>query len=299
MVDSVTKAFVQQFNDNIIMLAEQKDSRLRDTVTFKAMQGTSAFFERLGGVSMAPITSRYQATQYSDIEHSRRRVDANGFAVTLPMDPQDDVRMLIDPKNAYVQRMAAAFGRKIDDVIIAAATGTAVTVTSSLAGTTGTAAFAAANIVDDDFSVTDSNLSIEKVIEAKRILKKNEVSMDEPMVLVLNASAEAALLNTVKATSRDYGVTRLDTGEVSLLLGFHVIRSERLLGTADGTGTDPVLCLAYSRDAIGLAMNMDLRTHIGENPERRYIWQAHMECSLGAVRIQEEPIIAIQCVQAS
>jgi hypothetical protein len=299
MVDSVDKAFVQQFNDNLILLAEQKESRLRDTVTFKPLVGTSAYFERLGGVAMEPILSRYQPTQYSDIEHSRRRVDANGFAVTLPLDPQDDVRMLIDPKNAYCQRMASAFGRKIDDVIIAAATGTAVTVTSSLAGTTGTASFAAGNIVDDDFSVTDSNLSIEKVIEAKRLLKKNEVNMDQPMVLVLNASAEAALLNTVKATSRDYGVTRLDTGEVSLLLGFRVIRSERILGTANGTDADPVLCLAYSRDAIGLAMNMDLRTKIGENPERRYVWQAHMEASLGAVRIQEEPIVSIQCVQAS
>ncbi len=299
MVDSVTKAFVQQFNDNIIMLAEQKESRLRDTVTFKPLVGTSAYFERLGGVDMEPILSRYQPTQYSDIEHSRRRVDANGFALTLPLDPQDEVRMLIDPKNAYAQRMASAFGRKIDDVIIAAATGTAVTVTSSLAGTTGTASFASGNIISEDFGTANSDLSIEKVIEAKRLLKKNEVNMDEPMVLVLNASAEAALLNTVKVTSRDYGLTRLDTGEVSLLLGFRVIRSERILGTADGTDTDPKLCLAYSRDAIGLAMNMDLRTKIGENPERRYIWQAHTEASLGAVRIQEEPIVSIKCVQAS
>lgn len=298
MVDSVTKAFVQQFNDNLVMLAEQKMSRLRDTVQFKPLTGTSAYFERLGGTDMEAILSRYQATTYNDIEHSRRRVDANGFRNVLPLDSQDEVRMLIDPRNAYAQRQAGALGRKIDDVILAAATGSAVTVTSSLSGSTGTASFASGNIIDEDFGTANSDLTIEKVIEAKRILKKNEVSMDEPMVLVLNASAEAALLNTVKVTSRDYGITRLESGEVNLLLGFRVIRSERILGSLSSE-SDPKLCLAYTRDAIGLAMNMDLRTRIGENPANNYTWQSLIETSLGAVRIQEEPIVAIQCYQTA
>lgn len=298
MVDSVTKAFVQQFNDNLIMLAEQKSSRLRDTVTFKPLVGTSAYFERLGGTSMSPILSRYQATVYSDIEHSRRRADANGFAVTLPLDPQDEVRMLIDPKNAYTQRMASAYGRKIDDIILAAATGVAITVTDSLSGSTGTAAMLAGNIIGEDFGASNSDLNLSKIIEAKRILKKNEVDIDQPLFLVINASAEAALLADTKVTSRDFGLTRLDTGEVSSILGFKVIRSERILGSLSSE-TDPKLCVAFTRDAIGLAMNMDLRTRIGENPERRYTWQAHMEASLGAVRVQDEAVVSIECYQTA
>ena len=298
MVDSVTKAFVQQFNDNIIMLAEQKGSRLRDTVAFKDVRGEAAHFERLGSIDPVPLVTRHGNTPINDIEHTRRRVVLNPFEAGLILDPQDEVRMLIDPKSAYAEKMANGFGRKIDDVIIAAATGTATTVTSSLAGTTGTASMLAGNIIGEDFGTANSDLTIEKVIEAKRILKKNEVDMDEPMYLVLNASAEASLLNTVKATSRDYGVTRLETGEVSLLLGFKVLRSERILG-ALSSESDPKLCLAYSRSAIALAMNMDVRTNIAQNPERRHAWQVYMQMSLGAVRLEEEKVVSIECYQTA
>ena len=51
------------------------------------------------------------------------------------IDDQDKIRMLIDPTSTYAKAAAAAIGRKMDDVIIAALGGTAKT---GSAGSTST-----------------------------------------------------------------------------------------------------------------------------------------------------------------
>lgn len=300
MSSQITVAFVQQFSDNLIMLAQQKGSRLRDAVLNKVVTGDAAYFERIGLVAAIQKTARHMDSPQLDTPHSRRRVSLNDYVWGDLIDKEDELRMLIDPQSAYAMSGGFALGRAIDDVIIAAATGSATSVTSSLSASTSSVSFTAGNIVDDDFGTTNSNLTIPKLIEARRILQKNNVDMDEQMTCVVNASALASLLNTTQVTSADFNTVKaLVSGNIDTFLGCKFIHTERLSGTADGTDTDPVLVLMFTKSALGLAIGRDITVRVQERPDKNFATYVHAAMSIGATRIEEEKIVSIQCIQAA
>ena len=74
MSTQITTAFVQQYRSNLLILAQQKGSRLRNTVRTESVNGTSAFFDRLGATAAVQRTTRHGDTPLIDTPHSRRRV---------------------------------------------------------------------------------------------------------------------------------------------------------------------------------------------------------------------------------
>lgn len=297
MSTEVNKAFVQQFRNNLIHLAQQKGSRLRDTVMSRSVTGKYDHFDRLGAVSAQLRTSRHGDTPQIDTPHSRRRVGLNDYEWADLIDRQDEVRMLIDPKSDYARAGANALGRAIDDVIIAAAIGNA----SSIDATDASAnvAFDTGMIVDEDFGSADSNLTFEKLNEAKRLLTKNDID-DEPLVCVYNASALHSLLLESEVQSIDTNTVRaLVAGDVDTFMGFKFVRTERITGTADGTDTDPKIALCYAKSAIGLSIGDDVKVRVDPRVDKSYSTQVYASMSIGAVRIEEEKIAQIQMVQSA
>lgn len=302
MSQQITQAMVQQFSDNLIMLSQQKGSRLRDAVTSKVITGNAAYFERLGPTEVLLRTSRHSQSPQVDTAHSRRMVTINSYEWGDTIDKQDEIRILINPEGAYSMNAAYAFGRKMDDLIIAAATGNSTSVSSSLPnGDNRTnVALPAGQTIDDDFGTTDSNLTVAKLIEARRILAKNDVDENEPLTIVVNASAIASLLNTTQVTSSDYNtVQALVKGNINTFMGFNFVRTERLLGTADGTDADPKLVLVMAKSGMGLAIGRDVQVRVAERADLSFATYVYGSMDIGAVRIEEEKVVAIQCVQAA
>jgi hypothetical protein len=89
------------------------------------------------------------------------------------------------------------------------------------------------------------------------------------------------------------------SGELPFWAGFNIIHTERLLGTADGTDADPVLCLAFAKSALGLAMGQNINVRMSERADKSYSTQVFASATFGATRIEEEKIVQIQCVQAA
>ncbi len=293
----INKAFVQQFKDNLIMLSQQKGSRLLSSVMVNKVVGKFDHFERLGATSAVERTSRHGDTPIIDTPHSRRRVVLRDFEWADLIDKQDEVRMLINPRSNYARAGAWALGRKMDDLILAAATGSAASIDA--ADASSGIALPAGQIIDEDFAAADSNLTVEKLIEAGRILDSNDVDPDEERFIVYNASAKASLLNTTEVTSSDFNsVKALTEGRIDTFMGFKFIRVERLLGTADGTDTDPVKVLAYTRSAIGYGMGMDINVRVSERDDKSYSTQVYASMTGEAVRVEDEKVVEIQCVQA-
>lgn len=302
MSNEITKAQVQQFSDNLIMLAQQKGSKLRDRVMSKVVTGNAAYFERLGPTDVILRTSRHSPSPMVETPHSRRMVVINSYEWGDAIDKQDEVRMLIDPKGPYSQNAAMAFGRKIDDLIIAAATGSSTSVSSSLPnGDNRTSvSLPSSQKVDEDFGTSNSNMTIAKLIEARRILAHNDIDESEEMTLVLNASALAALLNTTQATSSDFNTVKaLVKGELDTFMGFKFVRTERILGTADGTDSDPKLCLAFARSGLALAIGRDVNVRVAERADLGFTTYVYGSMDLGSTRVEEEKVVQIECVQSA
>ena len=285
MSTEITTAFVEQYKSNVFHLAQQKGSRLRNAVKTENVTGKAHFFERIGSTAAEKRTSRHSDTPRMDTPHSRRKVTMDDYDWADLIDNEDKVRMLISPSSEYAMAGAWAMGRAMDDAVIAAASGTAY---SGAAGGTSVALASAQKIVHGS-----AGLTLAKLLEAKEILDSSDVDPDEPRFMIVTAKQLQNVLGVEQITSADYSsVKALVQGEIDTFLGFNFIRTERLV--TDGTNR---LALAFTQNALGLALGQDITTKISERADKNYATQVFLSMSIGATRVEDEKVVEIACVE--
>jgi len=182
---------------------------------------------------------------------------------------------------------AWAMGRAMDDAIVAAATGTAY---GGVAGGTSVSLASGQKVAHGS-----ANLTIAKLLDAKKILDGSDVDPEEEKYLVCTANQLHDFLNITEVKSSDYNsIKALVQGEVDTYLGFKFIRSERL-GT-DSSSNRQVL--AFCKSAIGLAVGADVTTKISERADKNYATQVFLSMTIGATRIEDEKMVEIACTES-
>lgn len=294
MSTEVDKAFVQQFSSAVILLAQQKGSKLRGTVRTDMVQGKYAHFDRIGKVEATKVTSRHQNTPDSDIPHSRRRVTLDDYVIAAFIDNFDEIRMKFDPKGPYVQTIGMGLGRQMDLIIIDKMLGNASSIDAS--DSSSNVALPASQRIDEDFATANSDIIVEKVVEAQKILRANEVDMDEQKTFVLDAIALANMLQQTEVASFDYNsVKALVHGEINTFMGFNFIQTELLNNTSGELFVD---CMAYTKSALGIGLGSDISIQVDKRPDKLNLTQVLGTLTMGAVRIEEEKVIAIEAYRA-
>src|SRR5262245_46947829 len=121
MSQDITIAFVSQFKSNILLLSQQKGSKLRRAVRDDGeVVGEKVFFERVGATQATRRTERHANTPLMNTAHSRRMATLYDYEWADLIDRQDRLRMLISPDSTYATNASYALGRAIDDEIITA-----------------------------------------------------------------------------------------------------------------------------------------------------------------------------------
>jgi hypothetical protein len=288
MSNQITTAFVQQYSSNVQMLSQQMGSVLRGVVDVESVTGKSAFFDQVGKTTAVVRSSRHADTPQIDTPHSRRRVTLADYEWADLIDNADKVRLLIDPTSSYAKAAAAAMGRAMDDVIIAALGGTAYT------GETGSTSVALPAAQKPYSSSQSDGLTITKLLEAKRLLDAADVDPSLQRYLVCGPKQIGDLLGTTQVTSSDFNTVKaLAQGQVDSFLGFKFIVSNRL--KLDATNTDDRLAYAFTADAIKLAIGQDVLARIDERADKSYSTQVYYAMSIGATRMEEEKVVEIAC----
>ena len=283
----VTTAFVQQYSTNVALLLQQRGSRLRDCVTVGSYTGKAAkAVEQIGAVTAQARTSRHADTPLISTPHDARWVFPTDYEWADMIDDQDKLRMLIDPTSPYAVKGAYALGRAMDDLIITAALGTAMTGEN---GSTSTS-FATAT---QQIAVGGTGLTIAKLRQARRILMGNEVDVAmDPLYIAVTATQLDELLGTTEVTSSDYNTVKtLVSGDIDTFLGFKFIQCERL-GT-DGSGDRR--CIAWAKSGLHLGMWNDITTKISERADKSYATQVYVKGTFGATRTEEKKVVEIIC----
>jgi hypothetical protein len=283
----ITTAFVQQYKSNIIVLSQQKGSKLRSTVRDDGeVVGEKVFFERIGATVAVKRTQRHGDTPLANTAHSRRAATMYDYEWADLIDSQDKLRTLIEPTNTYAINGAYAIGRAFDDEIIAALGGNAYT---GKDGTTVSALPAAQKI-----AAAATGLTLAKLIKAREMFGLSEV--DEDMyTIALTSKQMTDLLNTTEVRSADYNAVKaLVKGEVNTFMGFNFVKVNRL--PVDGASAR--LVYAYAKSGVGLHVPQDIKTRIGERADKSYATQVYLCASVGATRIEDEKVIEIACVEA-
>ena len=122
---TIDVAFVNQYQSSLYITSQQRKSKFASRVRNEQVTGESKAFDRLGEAEVEEITTRYPDTPNNEQPHSRRWVAPSNFHTNSYIDNVDKLKMIINPQNEYQQNQARALGRKTDDLIIAAALGSA------------------------------------------------------------------------------------------------------------------------------------------------------------------------------
>ena len=284
MSTQITTAFVNQFSANIQMLSQQMGSLLRNAVDVESVNGEKAFFDQVGSAAAVLRTSRHADTPIVDTPHSRRMVTMSDYEYADLIDDQDKVRLLVDPTSTYSRAAAAAMGRAMDDVIIAAALGNAST---GKDGSTTTALPSGQKIAHGS-----AGLTIGKLVEAKEILDSGNVDPSIARNILVSPKQVSDLLNNTTVTSSDYNTVKaLAMGEINTFVGFNFIVSNRL-GT-DSNADRQVI--AFASDGIKCAIGKEPAARIDERADKSYATQVYYCQSVGATRMEESKVVEIAC----
>jgi hypothetical protein len=286
MSSFITEAYVNEFRDNVTLLSQQKMSRLRGAVRVEGFTGEKAFFDQLKPTSMVAKATRHSDTPLVETEHARRMVTASEYEWADLIGRGDKARTLPEFTNPYLINAAAAAGRTMDELIIAAADGTAMT---GQAGTTPVS-LPSSQVVPNTIGA-NTGLNIDKLIDAKKVLDKAEVDPTIPRFILANSDQLSNLLRDDQIQSSDYNTVRaLVRGEIDTFMGFNFIRSE-LIRTVS---TDHRV-LFWAMDGLLLGINYDVMAKVDVRPDKSYDTQAYISMMMGATRMEEEKVGYIEC----
>lgn len=285
MAITIDKVYIQTFERNVRHLAQQADTRLRRFVTEKATDGQKHNWERLGSGEASLKAAARVATPTSDLPWSRRVSLAQTYHMGETVEQEDVVQMLIDPNSNVSAAIANGMKRKIDDILIAAATGTA------LNGDGTTSTFPAGQVVGDGTGV----ISIDNILEVQEKFYKNDIDPDESKVMVISPTVQRKLMSLMEVTSGDYQNSKaLATGMLPNWMGFDWVVSNRLLVPVTGQ----ISCLAFTKRALGFQVNRDITAKVAEDPSLSFAWRIYAAMTMGAVRTEDEQIVHLRVKNA-
>jgi len=285
MSTQITTAFSQQFSTNVQLLSQQMGSILRAACDEESVTGEKAFFDNVGSSAAIKRTSRHQDTPLVETPHDRRMVTLETYEWADLIDEADKVQMLIDPTSTYARAAAAAMGRAMDDSIIAAATGSALT------GKTGGTATALTQTIANG----SADMTVAKLITAKKKLDDGSVDPSIPRHIVVGPDQIEALLGTTSVTSSDFNTVKaLVQGEIDTFMGFKFHTSTRLSKAGNIRK-----CFAFAEDGIKLAVGKDVTSEIERRADKSYSTQVFYCASFGATRMEEAKVVSIDCDESA
>ena len=278
MAPTIDSAFIEEYEDNVRHLAQQMETRLRPHVYEVSSGGKAYNFERLDATDAIEKTGRRVPTEYIDDEWTRRVATPRTFNHTLTIEHEDKVQMLVNPDSNYAYNQAMAMNRQMDTLIVEACSGTA------LDGDGVPQPLPASQIIGDG----TTPISFDLLTASQEQFMKDEIMPEISKIMVVGPTQVRKLMQLTEQTSSDYVQAQAlqRYGVVPNWMGFTWIVSNLLEAPAAGE----LYCLSYTRQGIGLAVNQDTFTRIGENPSMSYMWQVFSQWTMGAVRVEDEHV---------
>jgi hypothetical protein len=278
----ITEAFVQQFADNFMHVAQQTQSRFERCVSLETgIVGMSKSINRLGQRTAQRRLSRHGDTPINDQDHSTRFVDLFDWEDGDMVDDQDKIRMLVDPTSDYIKAMVASMNRAKDDVIVTALGGNSRASSGNIALPS-----------TQKIAVGTTGLTKAKIIQARSIFRQNEADEEagEELFIGYSSTALSDVLNDATLTSADYmAVKMLQEGSLNgKWLGFTWVPSERFVKS----GTTRFL-YAWAKSGVKLGVGKDTTTKVGEDPGKGFNVRIYAKQSIGGVRVEEEKVVEI------
>jgi len=296
-ITQIPEFFTTEFSANWEHLVQQKLSKLREFVVIDRVQGKEKKFNQMASVNMTQITARAQTTNITDTAMAQRWLRPLQYEKADLLDEWDSELLgeVSLPQSELVTNHAMAFARKCDEIILAAAVGTAST---GATGTTNTVLPAGQKIAHDfveSGSAATSGLTIAKLRQAKFILDDADVDEDDPRIIAVSPRQMQDLLRTTEVTSADYNTVKaLVAGQLDTFMGFKFRVVNKAFFTLASSRREVV---AYVKSGLRMT-DAGRRVHVDIRPDRSHSLQIRTTASIGATRMEEKKVVQISCSEA-
>jgi len=277
MAVGISNAFVQLF-DAEVKQAYQSSRALAGLTRERAnVEGNQVKFPKIG---KGTATVRVPQTDVTPLNVTYSQVTAtmSDYIAAEYSDIFSQQKVNFDERRELVQVVGNAIGRRMDQLVLDAlnASSTSLTVATTIGG-------------------AGTNMNIEKLIEAKKLLDANNVP-SEGRCMIIHANNLAGMLGETEITSSDFATVKaLVSGEVDTFMGFKFVT----LGDRDEGGLplpSTRTCFAFHKDAMGMGIGMNQKSEINYIAEKTSFLVSSM-FSAGAVAIDDEGIVKISCTE--
>lgn len=277
---TISNAFTTLF-DQEVKQAYQASRKLAGLTRERDAAGSSTVkFPKLGS-GVATVRTPMTDVVPLNLSFSQATATMTDYIASEYSDIFNQSHVNFNERQELVQAVGNAIGRRMDQVVLdalTAASGTG-TVANSLGG-------------------SNTDLNIEKLREAKRVMDAANVDPND-RVMIIHANNLEALLGDTEVTSSDFSsVKSLVSGSVDSYMGFKFI----MLGDMDEgglvkDGSNDRVCFAFHKSAIGLGTSMQAKSRVDYIPEKTSHLVASM-FSAGSVAIESAGIVKITCREA-
>lgn len=329
---NVTDHFRLTFAESFRETVQQSKSRLREAVnTVTGCTGVGKQIDFVLPLQDEETTGqRYKKVTLRDLETNARWYYPRSFDIPSGESRWDEKSLAptVMPGGKHVIAHAAAFNRRCDSIIMEALVGDAYV---GKTGQTPTALpysqSVPVNYGTPGTTLTDTGLTVSKLIEAIRILKSNEAwNVDErangtKLYSIIDSATEAFLkMEANKATgdrlfSRDFDTTPSYDANGTLVnfLGINFINYEKIPTitlAAGGSASASIVSTTitgsigatagkkvavFTSTALEFGVWNDIQTSVDIRPDLSNAVQFLSQYSLGAGREQEEKVVQIIC----
>ncbi len=271
MSTNIASAFEAKYDALVKHAFQQTSSKLRQHVRVRTgVTGATYNFPVMGSVNANTKSRDADITSVNPTHGFKTATMADSYSFVY-LDKLDALKA----EPSYLQELAKTTGsslaRVMDDCII-----DALGVASGQVTTTTTAC----------------GFTYAKLNQARQLLDAADVDPQDRVLVIGPTQLSSALLED-KFIHNDYlQLQAVSSGSIDKALGFTWVISTRLDGYGSPNG--PTECFAFSKQALGLAINAEPNAVIEWVPQKR-AWLVGGEMSIGAVRIEDNGAIAIPC----
>ena len=285
MTIELNKAAVTLFEQQVKKVYQEGYS-LRGLVREKSIPGNKEIQFPVMGQGIARQKGIHDDVIPSDVKHDPVKAVMQNWHAADYTDIFQNNQVNFDEITELADILKMACGRRMDKILIDAMA--AATPAETIAASVG----------------SNTNMNYEKFLDAMTALDNSGVP-EEGRTIIMNHRAYGSLLRDDEFINSDYGQMRLDTtsqGNKKPYLRFNIVTiADRVETDGSRTGlpkaTNDVTLFAFHRDAVGLGLNLDLRSEVNYIPNKLATLST-VFFSCGAVVIDPKGLVKVTVTQA-
>jgi hypothetical protein len=297
MAAEIETSWKYEYADNTRLTLQQKQAKIAYAGAIRVETASGEGFRpemTVGEAAVQERTVRLEKRTPQELGVNGRWLSPRDYDCgPYPEDVLDRVRNGIQLNGTFVQSSVAAINRHKDRVAVTAMFGSAST------GKNGTGSAATFDSTNMRVAAGGVNMTVAKLIDAKKKLIKYENDLDSEMPHVaMTENQWQSLMNDMKAISGDYNSEKpLLKGVIEEYVGFKiiVISSQRLnfLSSTDRR------CPFWVPSGVYLGMWDNLTSDIYEDKSYRgTTYMVYSSYSMAATRLDEKKVGDILCTEA-